>query len=115
MFSDTFVKSDLPANLPLKALNTLANTHTGNSGDNNFIFQYLDEEIIIEDDTKDNQLVETLANDEDCNGRYVIDCYESKAIFIFGKDIVIKNATKRKLKAEVTYATKDFAKEKDRN
>ena len=104
----------MPAILPLKALNTLANDHTGNSGDDNFIFKYLDEEIIIDDDTKNLKLVETLVNDEDCDGKYVIDSYEIKAHFIWGKDIVLKNSTKRKLKAEVTYVTKDFAKEKDR-
>ena len=60
------------------------------------------------------KLVEVLANDEDCDGKYLIDCYEIKAHLIWGKGIVIKNATKRKLKAEVTYVTKDFAKEKDR-
>ena len=114
MFSDNVVKSNLPTILPLGALNTLVNKHTGNSGDDNYILKYFDEEIIIDDDTKDLKLVEVLANDEENYGKYVIDCFEIKAKFIWGKDIVIKNATKRKLKAEVTYVIKDFAREKDR-
>ena len=111
-FLDPLIKSDLPPTLPLKVLNILANNHTGNSGDSNYIFKYLDEEIIINDETQDHKMVDVLANDEDNDGKYEIECYEVKANLFWGKDIVVKNSTKRKLRAEVSYHTRDFHKEK---
>ena len=113
-FSEPCIKSDLPANFLLKLLNILANTHTGNCGDNNFIYKYLDEEITIDDKTQDYKLVEVLANDEENNGKYEIECYEVKANLFWGNEIVVKNSTKLKLKVEVSYRTRDFQKEKSR-
>ena len=84
-------------------------------GDGNYIFKYKNEEIIIDEETQNLKLVDVLENDEDNEAKeYVIECYMIKADLFRGKEIILKNATKRKLKTKVIYQTRDFTKEKDR-
>ena len=112
--SESLVKH-APMTLALRFLNELANSQTGYMGDGNYIFKYKKDEIIIDEETKNLKMVDVLANDEDNEAKkYVIECYMITADLFWGKEIIVKNATKRKLKTEVTYQTRDFTKEKDR-
>ena len=108
------MKTNVPRNLRLRFLNNFANSRTGLFGEDNYIFKFLDEEIIIDDETQNQKLVDVLENGEGIDTKYVIECFERQSIFFWGKEIIVKNATKRKLKTEVTYQTRDFTKEKDR-
>ena len=108
------MKTNVPRNLRLRFLNNFANSRTGHFGEDNYIFKFLDEEIIIDDKTQNKKLVNVLENEDGIESKYVIECFERQANFFWGKEIIVKNATKRQLKTEVTYQTRDVTKEKDR-
>ena len=108
------MKTNVPRNLQLRFLNNFANSRTGHFGEDNYIFKFLDEEIIIDEETQNQKLVDVLENEEGIDTKYVIECFERQANFFWGKEIIVKNATKRQLKTEVTYQTRDVTKEKDR-
>ena len=95
----------------------MANSRTGNVGENNFIFKYngdeiqfdkgymtIDEVLVRDDDEDENE------NDVDENGCFVIECFEITASswFPWRKDIILKNATEKKLKVEVQYPGVDY-------
>ena len=95
----------------MEFLHSLANSGTDTIGDHNFVFKYNDDKININETNQDKRLVDEL----DENAReFVIECYEIKASAIWDKEIIVKNATKRNLKIEVSYPTQDFGKEKDK-
>ena len=84
----------------------MANSRTGNVGQNNFIFKYNEDEIQFDKGYKTIGEVLVLDDDdeEEENGSFVIECFEITANWIpWRKDIVLKNATERKLKVEVLY------------
>ena len=107
------ISHDVPTDLPLTRLNSMANSRTGNVGENNFIFEYNDDEI--EFDKEYTTIGEVLVLDDDdvdnvaANESFVIDCFEITAGWVpWRKDIVLKNATQRILKVEVQYPGVDY-------
>ena len=114
-FSAPVVQSNISSEVSLGFLNSLANSRTQNVGDGNYIFHFNDDEIKIDDETKEKKLVEVLPNDEGDLGKYFIECREIKAFAFPGwkNDIILKNATERTLKIDVKYKARDFMEEKD--
>ena len=100
----------------------MANSRTGNIGENNFIFKYNGDQI--EFDKEYITIGDVLVRDEDDeededdveNGSFVIECFEITAsnFLPWIKKIVLKNATSKKFKVEVTYPGVDFDEEKRR-
>ena len=93
----------------------MANSRTGNVGENNFVFKYNGDQI--EFDKGYTKLSEVLVQDDDDdelniegNGNFVIECFEITAGWIpsWRKDIILKNATEKKLKVEVQYLGVDY-------
>ena len=105
---------NVPITFSLKILSDLANSQTDEFGEDNYVFMYMNEEIIINKETQDLKLVDVLENDEDnAGGRYEIECFEIKADWFTKNEVIVKNATNRKLKIKLNYQTKEFTKEKD--
>ena len=106
----------MSTDFPLIRLNSLANSRTGNVGENNFIFKYNGDEIELDKGytTIGEVLVRYDDDDEDEedeeNGTFVIECFEitSSNWFPWRKDIILKNATEKKLKVEVQYPGVDY-------
>ena len=107
------VQSNLSSEVPLGFLNSLANDRTQNVGDGNYIFRFNDDDIEIDDETKEKKLIEVLGNDVEILGKYSIECREIKAYSGWSNNIILKNATKRLLQIDVSYKTKDFMEEKN--
>ena len=94
----------------------MANSRTGNVGENNFNFIYNGDQIEFDKEYK--TIGDVLVrrddddDDEDENGRFVIECFEITAsVWPWRKDIVLKNATKKKFKVEVEYPAVDYCEE----
>ena len=94
------VISDLPVDSPLEALDSLANSHAENLGENNFVFKFRGDEFKIEESNKDERLVDVLDGD---SREFEIECQEIKASGNHKKEIILKNATNRNLKIEAGY------------
>ena len=92
----------------------MANSRTGNVGENNFIFKYNGDEI--EFDKEYTTIGEVLVQDDDDdevnveeNGNFVIECFEITAGWIpWKRNIILKNATEKKLKVKVKYPGVDY-------
>ena len=95
----------------------MANERTGNVGENNYIFKYNGD--VIEFDQEYTTIGEVLVLDDDEDeddkedGSYVIECFEitssrPSSWFLWGKDIILKNATQKKLKVKVQYPGVDY-------
>ena len=92
----------------------MANERTGNVGENNYIFKYNGDEI--EFDKEYTTIGEVLIRDDDEDeddkedGTYVIECFEISVCnwFQWRTDIILKNATKKRLKAKVKYLGVDY-------
>ena len=99
----------------------MANSRTGNIGEDNFIFKYNGDQIEFDKEyiTIGDVLLRDENDEEDEddveNGCFVIECFEITAgYFPWRKNIILKNATTKKFKVEVTYPGVDYDEEEKR-
>ena len=116
--AETVTLPKLHPEMPLLRLTSMANGKTGHAGDNNFIFKYKGDTIDFEDEClkmKDVFGCDEDGEEDDEDESKIVKCYEIDASLLSPrKEIILKNATRQKLKVEVKYHGVDFDKEEDK-